>query len=73
MRNKNAVIANHKQNNADRSRCHCEVCTTSTGPAADACCARQREQTGHDKPNFVNERDKPAFTRSHQPLNKIGT
>ena len=44
MRNKNAAIANHKQNNADRSRRHCEVCTTSTGPAADAHRARQREQ-----------------------------
>ena len=48
MRNKNAVIANHKQNNADRSRRHREVCTTSTGPAteygADARRARQCEQ-----------------------------
>ena len=30
-------------------------------------------KTRYDKPDSVNERDKPAFTRSHQPLNKIGT
>ena len=30
-------------------------------------------KTGHDKPDSVNERNKPAFTHSHQPLNKIGT
>ena len=44
MRNKNTAIANHKQNTVDRSRRHREVCTTSTGPAADARHARQREQ-----------------------------
>ena len=30
-------------------------------------------KTGHDKPDSVNKRDKPAFTHSHQLLNKIGT
>ena len=30
-------------------------------------------KTRHDKPDSVNEHDKPAFTHSHQPLKKIGT
>ena len=62
MCNKNAAIANHKQNNVDRSRRHHEICTTSTGPAADARRARQREQ---NRAQQARLRERAQQTRVH--------
>ena len=62
MRNNNAAIVNHKHNNADRSRRHREVCTTSTGPAADARRAKQREQ---NRARQARLRERARQTRVH--------
>ena len=72
MVNNKAVIANHKQNNADRSRMHCQVCSASTLLLTLAA-KDSTNKTGNDKPDSMNECDKPTLGRQLPLHNKIGT